>query len=193
MIILLKGGLHMTVHHFIAANKELPVGSYGMNAIVKPIEEVNLRLVGHGLIKEKRNKYKESENQKAQYALVYETLEDYYGFSICDSGGYKKLVQHKFTNPHIYELTLNGDDKVYSELFTYINDHLEDNEKIELYTCLDGYEHKPRNPGLDIDINLKTLHFTNFLGHFKLNEKSYIKDLSKRFWFREYQYVVVGK
>lgn len=183
----------MTVHHFIAANKELPVGSYGMNAIVKPIEEVNLRLVGHGLIKEKRNKYKESENQKAQYALVYETLEDYYGFSICDSGGYKKLVQHKFTNPHIYELTLNGDDKVYSELFTYINDHLEDNEKIELYTCLDGYEHKPRNPGLDIDINLKTLHFTNFLGHFKLNEKSYIKDLSKRFWFREYQYVVVGK
>ena len=183
----------MTVHHFIAANKELPVGKYGMNAIVKPISDVNIPLVGHGVKKEKRNKYKKTEKQHEQYALVYETLEDSYGISIYDSGGYKKLVQHKFTNPHIYELTLNGDNKVYRELFTYINDHLEDNEKIELYTCLDGHEHKPRNPGLDIVINLKTFKFTNYLGSYKLNERAYIKDLSQRFWFREYQYVVVSK
>jgi hypothetical protein len=183
----------MTVHHFIAANKELQVGTFGTNAILKPISEVNLRIVGQGTKREKRNKYKDSEKQKEQYAIVYETIEDTYGFSIFDSGGYKKLVQHKFTNPYIYELTWTGDERVYRELFTYINIHLEDNEKIELYSCLDGHEHKPRNPGLDIVINLKTLNFTNYIGHYTLDEKSFIQEISQRFWFREYQYVVVSK
>lgn len=173
----------MSVHHFIAANKELPIGSFGYKWIWKPASE---------LAREGQHRLEQSQYFQEPYVKVFEKLEDTYGIDIIMLDGYDG-IKAKFRNKYVYELLCSHHRKGYRELFTYIDTHLSSDEEIEIYTCLDGHELQKKDDDLDATVNLKTLEFNGQLGSIKLDEKRYITQLGEMFWLREKQYVIVKK
>lgn len=124
--------------------------------------------------------------------IVYETDEDFLGIHVSELDGYDE-IRDKFSNPFVYHLECSHSREGYRDLFKYIDENLNDGESIELYTCLDGDELKEKQDMLNIVIDLKTKHFKNDIGNFKINEKRLFDELSERFSFRERRYVVVTK
>ncbi|WP_429464563.1 hypothetical protein [Neobacillus sp. B4I6] len=118
-------------------------------------------------------------SRKNVYKLIFIHI-----ISVWDLDGYDE-IKGKFSNPFVYHLDCCNTRK--------INENLSDGESIELYTCLDGDELKEKNDILNVVVNLKTKHFINDIGNFRLNEKRLFDELSERFSFRERQYVVVTK
>ena len=180
----------MTMHHFMASNKPLPLGSYGRNPTLIPLSE--LKCLNKKGKKKKRKKKPLSSELANKYVEIYETEVDLLGISIAELNGYDE-IKDKFSHPFMYELTCGHHRKCYRELFKYLDENLSEYDSVEIYTCWSGDEAKSKNDGLDLKINLKTLYFENYIGKFKLNEKRYIDELSERFSLREKQYVVVTK
>ncbi|WP_077210953.1 hypothetical protein [Bacillus dakarensis] len=173
----------MSVHHFIAANKELPVGSFGYKWILKPASE---------LAREGKFGWEQSEYVQEPFVKVFESLEDTYGIDIIKLDGYEQ-IKAKFKYKYVYELLCSHHRKGYRELFKYIDTNLLHDEEIEIYTCLDGHELQKKDDDLDTTVNLKTLEFIGQLGNIKLDKKRYITQLGEMFWLREKQYVIVKK
>lgn len=183
----------MTVHHYIASSREIPLGHYGRKANIVPISKItDIEIKGAKTKKSKTNKYKNNINLNEQYMVVYERDEDFLGISVSDLDGYDE-IRGKFSNPFVYHLDCSKHRKGYRELFKYIDENLLEGESIEVYTCLDGAELKEKFDSFDIVVNLKTKHFQNDVGNFKLNEKCLFDEVSERFSFRERQYVLVTK
>src|SRR6476661_6716546 len=92
----------MTLHHFIGANIELPIGEFGRNPIFNPLSE--LRLKGLSL-----DKYlnKQKNNNETKLVKVYETEEDASGIDVFDLVSGYEPVRDKFTTPFVYEVQGN--------------------------------------------------------------------------------------
>lgn len=176
-ILFIRKVVEMTIHHYIGSAYELPIGSFGTEAKMIPLSEV---------ISSNKN----LKNLKDTLIEVYENEEDAYGIGINKlTSGYSD-IKDKFTLPYIYELSCDMHPKSIRELFKYIEDHLVEGCKIELYSCLDGDESKEKDSNLDTVINLNALYFGK---HYKLDKKKYIYELGEMFQFQDKQFVSVIK
>ena len=184
----------MTVHHYIASSREIPTGDYGSKAKIVPINNISeIKIRGIKPPKKtKTNKYRNDTKINEQYVVVYETDEDFLGIYVSELDGYEE-IRNQFSNPYVYHLDCSDHRKCYKVLFKYIDENLLEGESVELYTCLDGDELKENFNSLNIIVNLKTKHYQNDIGNFKLNEKRLYDELSERFSFRERQYVLITK
>lgn len=180
-----KGEIKLTFHHFIAADKELPIGSFGEKSTIKTINEINLR----GKRKQKKD------IDKAHYTPpinVYEGEEDVLGIDVKALDPGYEMIRAKFKKMFVYEVTgyLHITGKSIKALFSYINLNLFDGEDIEIYTCLDGEEEREKNDNLDTIINLKTFQLGK---HIKLDKKNYLNQLGDIFFLEDRQYIIVSK
>lgn len=169
----------MGVLHFIAAGRELPLGSYGYKWTLKELEKVG-------------NKGMMLEAVSGKYVKIFETLEDTYGIDILELNGHE-AIRDRFQQRYIYELQCSPNRKGYRELFSYINNNLLKNEFIEIYSCLKGHEMREKDDSLDVHIDLGKLEYNGPLGRIPLKGKEYIRQLSEIFWLRENQYVMIRK
>jgi hypothetical protein len=187
-------GEFLTVHHYIASSREIPTGDYGRKGKIVPVSNISeIKIKGlKPLKKNKVNKYRNDTKINEQYMVVYETDEDFQGILISELDGYDE-IRNQFSNPYVYHLGCSDHRNDYRVLFKYIDENLLEGESVELYTCLDGDELKENLDSLNVIVNLKTKHFQNNIGNFKVNEKRLYDELSERFSFRERQYVLVTK
>ncbi|KAA6449369.1 hypothetical protein [Bacillus swezeyi] len=181
----------MTLHHFIGANKKLPIGEFGRNPTLKPISELKIK----GIDVNKRFQGKKNRNNSGNSLVkVYDTEEDAYGIDIVQLDPGYEAVRNKFTHPYIYELqgylhanNTPGQRKSIKSLFLYIEKYLSKGDSIEIYSCLDGYEDEDKDESMDVVINLNTLQFGK---HIKFKD---INHLSHIFYLEDKQYVLVEK
>lgn len=176
----------MTLHHFIGANIELPIGSFGRNPIYKSRSELKLK----GISLDKHLK----KNNSSNLIKVYETEEDASGIDVFELHPGYEPVRDKFITSFVYEVqgylhtnsTLSHRKSIKS-LFKYIDEHLLEGDFIELYSCWDGHEEKEKDDSKDIVINLSTLQFGK---HLKLKD---LNQLSETFYLEDKQYVMIKK
>ncbi|WKW08866.1 hypothetical protein ACNFKI_20935 [Bacillus velezensis] len=181
----------MTLHHFIGADKELPIGEYGRNPTLKPISELEIKGIDVNKCSQVKKNRKNSENSLVK---VYDTEEDAYGIDIVHLDPGYEAVRKKFTHPYIYELqgylhanSTPGQRKSIKSLFLFIEKHLSKGESIEIYSCLDGYEDEDKDESMGVVINLNTLQFGK---HIKFKD---INHISHIFYLEDKQYVLVMK
>ena len=176
----------MTSRHFVGANIELPIGTFGRNPTYKRLSELKLKEISLD------NHFK---NEKAsKFVKVYETEEDASGIDVFDLVSGYETIRTKFTTPFVYEVqgalgannTL-GQRKSIKSLFSYIDEHLLEGDFIEVYSCRHGHEAKEKDDSKDIYINLSTLQFGN---HIRMRD---LNHLSQTFFLEERQYVLVKK
>ncbi|TDL89554.1 hypothetical protein E2R55_09275 [Vibrio vulnificus] len=171
----------MTLHHYIAAEKKLPMGSFGLNATDIAVDKV--RLPG--------KKYKNRVYDKERVS-VYQTEDISLGIEVIEvDNGYKEVKKH-FNHSSVYEVVgyLENPGKSIKELFKYVDQNLSEGESIEVYSCLDGEEQNPRDNNLDVVINLKTYQLGK---HIKLDKKKYLQQLGESFKLEDKQYIQVIK
>lgn len=154
----------MSLYHYIAANHELPTGSFGMNK----------EMVIH-------------ENGE----IEYESLEDLAGIGVHDLGAEFEAVKKHFHNQFVYHIfencgnfhisedlmenfpedfLLNG--KCLIELFNYIECNLTENGMIEIYSCWIGEETESKEHKLTTEIHLNRFSLSN---NFSLKDRQYFK------------------
>lgn len=162
----------MSLHHFLAAPHEIPVGEFGK----KPAKIERLPTIHRDV------------NEEDQYIIHYENEEDFYGIYIDEvDDEIKQIIQTKFTNPFIYEFdgyffqneNLFHRKCIYT-LFAYVKEHLRNGQLMEIYTCLYGEEHKDKNEKRNITINLTTGQFGKNLNFSSLHELSRMIQLEDR-------------
>ncbi|HBV97979.1 MAG: hypothetical protein JL50_01285 [Peptococcaceae bacterium BICA1-7] len=185
----------MSIMHYIAASKELPLGDYGK----KKSKETNIEKI------KKAIRIKSAEIPKDSVPLeqimdlsfikedeieVYDSIEDAAGIFIHSIFSWEDAVRKQFKNKFIYKVTPNfgnfilndkiksSDNETYkantkciSALFDYIRRYICDNEEVEIYTCWAGEENKERNHHLNMLIELKTFSIGD---SFELKERQYI-------------------
>ncbi|MBD8006200.1 hypothetical protein [Bacillus norwichensis] len=166
----------MTIHHYIASKKELPLGKFGSKYTLKTIKGLETKHAKH-------------EDLPIKF---YETEEDAIGIYISRlTPGYED-IKSKFKNPFVYEVigTLHVTGEGIRALFNYIDQNLSDGEEIEIYSCSDGEEKSEKENSLDAIINFRKLTFGKYI---PLDKKNYIKQISEMFCLEDKQYIVVGK
>ncbi|KGX86174.1 hypothetical protein N781_04860 [Pontibacillus halophilus JSM 076056 = DSM 19796] len=176
----------MTLHHFIGANIELPIGSFGRNPTYKPLSELKLK----GISLDKHLK----KNNGSKLVKVYETEEDANGIDVFDLDTGYEPIRNKITTPFVYEVqgylhanNTSGQRKSIKSIFSYIDEHLLEGDFIEIYSCWDGHEEKEKDDSKDVVINLSTLQFGK---HLKLKD---INHLCETFFLEDKQYVLIKK
>ncbi|PRR89129.1 hypothetical protein [Bacillus sp. NMCN1] len=168
----------MTLHHYIGANKELPLGIFGQKPTYKPFSELNIRTFDR---KQKKPKTYQKEEPLIE---VFETEEDFAGIHITYVDPVYEAIRDKFTHPFVYEL-----DIIHSlrPLFLFIETELSKGETIEIYSCVDGLETKEKDDQLDVEIDLSKKRFGK---HIDFKE---IDELIDMFELEHLQYVLVKK
>ncbi|WP_456270933.1 hypothetical protein [Bacillus sp. AK031] len=176
----------MTLHHFIGANKKIPIGSFGRNPIYKSFSELNFKKVS--VHKPFRI------NNGSKFVKVYETEEDASGIDVLALDPGYESVRNNFAAPFVYEVQGNlyanhtsAQRKSIKSLFHYIDNHLSEGDFMEVYSCLDGQEEKKRDSRKDVVIDLSTLEFGNHLTVKDINH------LCESFFLENKQYVLVKK
>ncbi|MCK6165564.1 MULTISPECIES: hypothetical protein [Bacillus] len=168
----------MTLHHYIGANKELPLGTFGQKPTYKPLSELNIKTVD-------RKRKKPKTYQKEEPLIeVYETEEDFAGIHIAYVDPVYEAVRDKFTHPFVYDL---GIIHSLRPLFLFIETELSKGETIEIYSCVDGLETKEKDDQLDVEIDLSKKRFGK---HIDFKE---IDELIDMFELEHLQYVLVKK
>lgn len=186
----------MSMMHYIAANRELPLGESGGK---------KLRDVDESRHKVKAIRFQRMEQPegsvpldqiidlsdiKEEETVVYETLEDAAGIYVQEIEPRAEIVRKQFKNRYVYQLSsgfgdffLNKDlqtlypdrfaanRKCLKELFDYIGRNIGDHEEIELYTCWYGEEEEEKNQALTAAVDLKTFSLGN---DFKFSDRQYI-------------------
>lgn len=155
----------MSIFHYIGANKELPLGERGSKKINREYGEDN-----------------EIEE--------YETMEDAAGIYIQDVHPIHSGIKKHFRAKYVYRISANIgsfqvnqrlkelnrelykiNKKCLIELFKFIEESINENEEIEIYTCMADEEKKLRNNKLDMTINLNSFEIGD---NFELKDKQYI-------------------
>ena len=171
----------MTLHHYLAAEKKHPMGSFGLNPT-----EIAIEKVGQPGKKNKNRVYNK------EIASVYQTEDFIHGIEVIEvDNGYKEVKEH-FNHSYVYEIVgyLENPGKSIKEFFKYVDQNLSEGESIEVYSCLDGEEQKPRDNKLDVVINLKTYQLGKYI---KLDKKKYLQQLGESFKLEDKQYIQVIK
>lgn len=168
----------MTLHHYIGANKELPLGTFGQNPTYKPFSELNIRTFDK---KQKKSKTYQKEDPLIE---VFETEEDFAGIHIDYVDPVYEAVRDKFTHHFVYDL-----DIIHSlrPLFQFIEKELSKGETIKIYSCVDGLETKEKDDQLDVEIDLSKKRFGKHIDFKEIDELIYMFELE------HLQYVLVKK
>ncbi|TGB03539.1 hypothetical protein [Halobacillus salinus] len=176
----------MTSRHFVGANIELPIGTFGRNPTYKRLSELNLN--GTSL-----DKYLKNE-EASKFVEVYETEEDASGIDVFNIVSGYELIRTQFTTPYVYEVqgALEANNtlaqrKSIKSLFSYIDEHLLKGDFIEVYSCRHGHEGKEKDDSMGTYINLSTLQFGN---HIRMRD---LNHLGQTFFLEDRQYVLVKK
>lgn len=176
----------MTLHHFIGANLELPIGTFVKTPTYKPLSELKLKGISLDKLLKKNN--------SSNLVKVYETEEDASGIDVLNLFSGYDPVRDKFTTPFIYEVEGNlhanntaSHRKSIRTLFNYIDEHLLEGDYIEIYSCWDGHEGKEKDDSKDVAINLSTFQFGKHLKFKDMNQ------LCETFFLEGKQYVSVKK
>ncbi len=176
----------MTLHHFLGANIELPVGGFGRNPTYKSLKELEsegISLDGHmkNII-------------RSESIPVYETEEDAGGIDVFHLESWYEAVKDKFSTPFVYEVQGYLDTnrtslhrKALKTLFQYMDEHLSEGDYMEIYSCWDGEEREAKDDRKDVVINLRTMHFGK---HIKLKN---IDELAQTFFLDDKQFVLIKK
>ncbi|MDR6749298.1 hypothetical protein J2W90_003468 [Bacillus pumilus] len=168
----------MTLHHYIGAHKELPLGTFGQKSTYKRLSELNIRTFDKKQIKPK------TYQKEDPLIEVFETEEDFEGIHIDYLDPVYEAVRDKFTHPFVYDL-----DIIHSlrALFQFIEKVLSKGETIEIYSCLDGFETKEKDDQLDVEIDLSKKRFGKHIDFKGIDE------LIDMFELENLQYVLVKK
>ncbi|WP_232841466.1 hypothetical protein [Caldicellulosiruptor acetigenus] len=162
--------------HYIAANKELPVGGFGFKQSEGEQRKKWLDMV----YKQAKNKEKgtifefvDIEDIDWDNIEIYDSLEDATGITVCDLTDEEMAVKENFKNPFVYRLTgifyfsekmkerdlelYKARKKELNVLFEYISSNITGEEIIELYSCEWGkWTEKPK---IITEIDLSTFVF----------------------------------
>lgn len=168
----------MTLHHYIGANKELPLGPFCQNPTYKPLSEFNIKTF------DRRQKKAKTYQKEEPLMTVFETEEDFAGIHIAHVDPVYEEVKDKFTHPYIYEL---GIIHSLHPLFIFIEIELLKGETIEIYSCVDGLETKEKDDQLDVEIDLSKKRFGKHIDFKEIDELMYMFELE------HLQYVLVKK
>jgi hypothetical protein len=176
----------MSRMHYIAVNRELPIGPRGRTEpkqigmsiedlkktkACAPIEE----LIKSGiLIPEK--------------VTVYNSFEDLACINIQNLGAQDEVVKKHFKNKYVYRLFGSfrfseklkkfssqdylGNKKCVNLLINLIKENVSDNEYVEVYTCWADEEGEERDISLDKEIDLKNFSTEQ---EFEFKEREYVK------------------
>ncbi|MDQ6423549.1 hypothetical protein RB620_29485 [Paenibacillus sp. LHD-117] len=172
----------MSLFYYIAANRELPMGSFGKNGTVMTLQDyvanVNPAAAEQPFMRTLLKKYPQGE----RFMEVYETEEDAAGLYVTDliPGQDASRV---FRYPNVYQVnpeggsfTLNDEMrtsqpdlyrnsyKCLTVLFDYLHSNLAIGEEAELYACwaegLERFQDEPRKE-LDLEIELSTFQLNH--------------------------------
>ncbi|WP_111291539.1 hypothetical protein [Bacillus safensis] len=168
----------MTLHQYIGANKELPLGTFGQNPTYKPLSELNIRTF------ERKQKKPKVYQKDESLIKVFETEEDVAGIHIAYLDPVYEAIRDKFKHPFVYQL-----DIIHSlrPLFLFIETELSKGETIEIYSCVDGLEAKEKDDQLDVEIGLRKKRFGKHIDFKGIDE------LIDMFELENLQYVLVKK
>jgi hypothetical protein len=157
----------MSLIHYIAANKELPVGEFIENRNYINKEECE-NIYGYdqqagSIFVENINHENESIQKKFIGRYIYMVFANIGKFYIDEQLKNKDLQRYRINR------------KCIIEFFNYIYKNIEFDEEIEVYTCWYGEESKEKNSNLDKIISLN---------NFKLEDN---------FEFKERQYIIIRR
>lgn len=182
----------MTLIYCIAANHELPIGSFGQKKTIKKLKDV-MKLWQYPP-QEDPNSLHEIIDE--EYIEVYETEDDFAGLYVGGPSSRRIKYPH-FRLPLVYHVHPEGGSfdlspklykdspdsyrythKCVKELFSYLDRNLERGGEIELYAGWDdgrGSFDEPSNTSLDLVLDLSTF------------------ELGEEFLWQERQYILVKK
>lgn len=183
----------MTLFYYIAANRELPTGSFGKKGTVMTLMDyvthVNPAEKDRFPMKTLLEKYAHED----KFIEIYETEEDAAGLYITgpltgqdssrmfknrlvyqvnpDGGSFEMNDELKSSHPVLYQTS----KKCLTELFNYLAHHMETGEEFELYSCwADGLERFNDMPKKELDLVIELTTFT--LGNeFEWKERQMIR------------------
>jgi len=183
----------MSIMHFLAANKEMPLGSFGEKSIKnatkdkKAIQFKNVELPEGYIPLEQVIDLSDIKEEEIE---VYSTYEDAAGIYVEKVPTENENVKKHFRNQFVYLVSANigkfivndeikkaneqmylANKKCVSELFEYIRNNKGENEEFELYSCWFGEEEQERDINLDTVIELKEFQIGD---NFYLKEQQYI-------------------
>jgi len=185
----------LSMMYYLAASKELPLGSFGEKKIkdagkeVKAMKFANVQLP-EGYIP--LEQVIDLSHIKEDEVVVFATYEDAAGIFVeklpMENSGVKRHLKNSFIyriQPNIGKFCIDEEirkinepmylahRKCVNELFDYIRRNKVDNEEMEFYACWYGEEEHDRNPELDLIIDLKTF------------------EPADKFGFKEQQYILI--
>ena len=186
----------MSIYHYIGANKKLPLGERGRKKIDSSHGEDNqktvIRIENYTLPEGSipLEQIIKMPNINSNEIEEYETMEDAAGIYIGDIYPSHSKIKKHFKSKYIYQFSANFayfslnerlleldsemylvNKKCFNELFKYIEENINENEEIEIYSCWDNEEEEPRIKRLDMIINLNSFEIGV---NFELEDKQYI-------------------
>jgi hypothetical protein len=186
----------VSLFHYIGANKELPLGERGSKKVdnwhgvdnkrvAMSIKNSNIPEVGRPL-----EQIIDMSHIKCNEIEQYETMEDAAGIYIQDIHPRYSEIKKHFRSKYIYQISANIgcfllnkrlvelnseryiiNKKCLNELFKFIEENINENEEMEIYTCWADEEEEPGNRKLDMIINLNSFEIGD---DFELKDKQYI-------------------
>jgi hypothetical protein len=186
----------MSIFHYIGANKKLPLGERGSKKIdrgcgvdsKKVAISINSSNTPEGIIP--LEQIVNIPDINFNEIEEYETMEDAAGIYIQDIHPIYAEIKKHFKSMYIYEISANFgrfqvnerlkelneegftiNKKCLIELFKFIEENINENEEIEIYTCWADEEEEGPNRKLDMTINLNSFEIGD---NFELKDKQYI-------------------
>lgn len=183
----------MSIFHYIAASKELPLGSFGRRKSIRDKKKTMIRSAPTMELPKKgipHEKFMDLQGIREEEIVVYDTFEDAAGIYISELPAECKAIKKHFKNAYVYQVSPNfgiflineamktmhqqmykANEKCISELFNYLRQNINDNEEIELYSCWADEEEKERDGELDKIIDIASFKVKD---NFQLMERQYI-------------------
>jgi hypothetical protein len=186
----------MSLFHYIGANKELPLGKRGSKKIDDGHESESKRLairikntnLPKGMIP--LEQIIDLSHIKPDNIEEYETMEDAAGIYIEEVPQCYSSIKNHFKSKYVYQVSASfgnfllnkslkerysesysANKKCLKELFKLIEENINEDENMEIYSCWADEEDEPRNRKLDMSINLVSFEIGD---NFELKDKQYI-------------------
>lgn len=186
----------MSLFHYIGANKKLPLGERGSKKINYCCDSdgkrtaINIRSsnLPEGMIP--LDQIIDLSHIKLNEIEEYETMEDAAGIYVKEVPPCYNAIKKHFKSKFVYWVSANfgifllnesikeryidsysANKKCLKELFKLIEENINGNEVIEIYSCWADEEEESRNRKLDMVINLSSFEIGD---NFELKDKQYI-------------------
>jgi len=179
-----EAGEQMTQKHYLAAGKRLKQGEHGSNSIWMRAEDIDDYMLENAYFKQMH------EIKGEKYWRICQTKKDH--SSIVIERRKECYIPH-IANAFLYELECEDDGAAYEALFRFVDEQLDDGDKIEMYTCWDGEENAARLEACDTLILLGAGSYQSGGASFPISRENPIADLARKFRWCDRQYVVIQR